>query len=202
MTRAAQREATRDRIVAAAVEVFASQGFEAAGTRAIADRAGLTQGLLTYHFPSKDELWRAAAGRIFELVADEVVAPMRALPEEGGPAVGREYLRIYVRFAARHPEVFQFMVDAQTDPDGRCEWLVEHHLRPQYQHFAAAMARFDPTLSTDDLPHVFYTMVGAGSLVFGLGEEARRLCGLDVTDPDTVEAHADLVARLLLPEPG
>ena len=31
-------------------------------------RAGVNQGLITYHFRSKDELWRAAADRIFSLL--------------------------------------------------------------------------------------------------------------------------------------
>lgn len=38
----------------------------------LASRAGTNQGLITYHFRSKDELWRAAADRIFGIFA---VAP-------------------------------------------------------------------------------------------------------------------------------
>ena len=62
-TRAPRGEA-RERIVTAAVEAFAEKGFEAASTRDIAQRAGTDQGLVTYHFPSKDQLWRAAADRL------------------------------------------------------------------------------------------------------------------------------------------
>ncbi len=199
MTRATQREETRDRIVGAAVDVFSTQGFEASGTRTIAERAGITQGLLTYHFPSKDLLWRAAAQRLFDLVEVEVVGPMAALRPGSDVEAGREYIRIYVRFVARHPELFQFMVDAQTDPDGRCAWLVETHLRPLYRDFETSMARFNPKLRPADIPHVFYSMVGAASLLFGLGEEARQLCGLDTRRSETIEAHADQVAHLLLP---
>jgi AcrR family transcriptional regulator len=40
----------RERILAAALEVFAEQGFDGARTRDIAERAGANLGLLTYYF--------------------------------------------------------------------------------------------------------------------------------------------------------
>ena len=46
-TRAEQREQTRLRIVGAAVEAFAEHGFDGSGTRDIAGRAGVTQGLVS-----------------------------------------------------------------------------------------------------------------------------------------------------------
>src|ERR1700742_717256 len=52
---------TRAAILNAAVTEFAERGFEAASIRAIADRLGLQHPLITYHYRSKDILWRAAA---------------------------------------------------------------------------------------------------------------------------------------------
>ena len=57
---------TRDRILAAAADLFAERSFDGATTREIAARAGVTQPLLNYHFRSKDELWRAAVDSLFE----------------------------------------------------------------------------------------------------------------------------------------
>ena len=45
----ARGKATRERIVTAALTVFSEKGFEAASTRAIAQKAKADQGLLTYH---------------------------------------------------------------------------------------------------------------------------------------------------------
>ena len=97
-----QREATRERIVEAAVHAFAERGFRAASTRDIARRAGTNQGLITYHFRSKDELWRAAADRIFGILETRLLGRLAAL--EGGDARewAREAVREYVRFAAAH----------------------------------------------------------------------------------------------------
>jgi hypothetical protein len=47
--------------------------------------------------------------------------------------------------------------------------------------------------------HAYYVMAGAGSLIFAVAPECRRLTGLDPETPEAVEAHADFVARLLVP---
>src|SRR5258705_6888178 len=72
--RAEQQRAldTRERIVVAALEAFAERGFEGARTRDIAARAKVNQGLITYHFSSKPDLWKAAVDHIFAIVAESL----------------------------------------------------------------------------------------------------------------------------------
>ena len=48
--------ATRDRIVAAALEVFVEKGYSGARVQDIAERAGLTAGALYVHFPNRGRL--------------------------------------------------------------------------------------------------------------------------------------------------
>src|SRR5256885_10861480 len=62
---------TRASILNAAIAEFAERGFEAASIRAIADRLGLQHPLITYHYRSKDILWRAAAGHAFAQIRTE-----------------------------------------------------------------------------------------------------------------------------------
>src|ERR1700733_4786901 len=56
---------TRASILNAAIAEFAERGFEGASIRAIADRLGLPHPLITYHYRTKDILWRAAAEHAF-----------------------------------------------------------------------------------------------------------------------------------------
>src|ERR1700753_2535669 len=62
---------TRTAILDAAIAEFAERGFEAASIRAIADRLGLQHPLITYHYRSKDILWRAAAEHAFAQIRTE-----------------------------------------------------------------------------------------------------------------------------------
>jgi AcrR family transcriptional regulator len=54
-----EQDSGRQRLLEAAEDLFASKGFAATTTREISDRAGLSRGLLYYHFPSKEALFQA-----------------------------------------------------------------------------------------------------------------------------------------------
>jgi AcrR family transcriptional regulator len=197
VTRAEQREQTRERIVDAAVAVFADQGYAASSTRDIAARAGVTQGLVTYHFASKGDLWRAAADRIFGQFG-EVPQPSEA-PPAGTPGAGaRDAIAAYVRFAAQHPELFRFMVDAGRRDDEHMRWLVETHLVPRFATVAGLARAAFPGSGPELAPHVYYALAGAASLIFAVAPECRALAGVDPLAAAEIERHADLVARLFL----
>ncbi|CDK00224.1 Transcriptional regulator [Microbacterium sp. C448] len=69
-----RREATRQRLLDAAAQVFAEVGLDAATVEAVCERAGYTRGAFYSNFDSKEELFLELAGR----VARERVAAVRA----------------------------------------------------------------------------------------------------------------------------
>jgi TetR/AcrR family transcriptional regulator len=191
-----QREETRDRIVAAAVECFAERGFRAASTREIASRAGTNQGLITYHFRSKDELWKAAADQLFGGLREQMAERLSGALEMPDPRERtRAAIREFVRFAGEHPELFRFMLEAGKSDDERMGWLVDTHLRPAYE----ANPQFGLGVAPELRPHIQYILVGAASVIFAVAPECRRLTGLDPRKRDAIERHADVVAQLLVP---
>ena len=187
--RAEQREQTRSRIVEAAIEAFAEHGFDGAATRDIASRADTSQGLVSYHFETKADLWRAAADHLFHELTESL-----ELDDEGpDPETAREAIRAFVRLNARRPELFHFLVDAGRHDDDRMRYLVDNHLPRRFTNVAA--------LAADDLDpaHVYYALAGAASLIFGVAPECRRLAGVDANADAVVERHADYVADLFVP---
>lgn len=65
-------DATRDRLLAAAIDVFGRYGFDAATTRALADAAGVNLQAIGYYFGGKEGLYLAAADHIAQSVASHV----------------------------------------------------------------------------------------------------------------------------------
>ena len=79
--------------------------------------------------------------------------------------------------------------------NARVQWLVDTHLKPIYAGIPALGPGADDPLKT----HAYYALAGAGSLLFAVAPECRRLTGLDPSGREAVETHADFVARLLVP---
>src|SRR3954463_11131096 len=69
----ARKAATRERIVAAALEQVAEGGYASASVQAVAGRAGLAVGTIYRHFPSKAELFAEVFRRASQRELDGLV---------------------------------------------------------------------------------------------------------------------------------
>jgi len=56
----------RERILAAALELFASKGYDATGVQEIVARAGVTKGALYHHFAAKEDILFEIYGSVFQ----------------------------------------------------------------------------------------------------------------------------------------
>lgn len=195
-------EVVRDRLVNAALAEFAAHGFEGASTRRIAEAADAHQSQIKYHFDSKDELWR----RCLELLLAELDAAIAAQPgaDSDEPRAAMEAgIRGLVRFAATWPELSRIMMHEATSPSDRLTWLVETHVADRRRVLDAGWARLVEagTAAPVDVDLLYHTVIGAASLLYANAPEAE-LMGVEPTDPDVVERHADaLVALFLRPTP-
>src|SRR5262245_42495318 len=123
---------TRDKLVEAALAVFASHGFEGATTREIARRAGVALAALPYHFTTKEALWQAAADRVFGRLTESFARRLAGLEGVAAPTRLRLLLRDFVRFQAQNPEFHRFMLREGMTETPRLAWLVAKHVRPLY----------------------------------------------------------------------
>jgi AcrR family transcriptional regulator len=65
-TKPKKREVTRERVILAAIDCIYRDGFHAAHTNRIAEEAGVSWGVLQYHFGDKDGLLQAVIDYIFD----------------------------------------------------------------------------------------------------------------------------------------
>jgi AcrR family transcriptional regulator len=193
----------RERILAAALEIFAERGFDGARTREIAERAGANLGLLTYYFGGKEPLWRAAVSHAFEELTREVGAVIaQARSEAGGDERTQleQLLRGFVRFLARRPEFMRLMNDESRREGPRMRWLADHHVKPLAGAIERVVERAQARGLVPAIPRVslHYIVLGAAGLLFSQAPECRYVTGIDPTDEAVAEAHADALVRLLL----
>lgn len=92
-----RQEITRQKLLAAAAEVFAEKGFNGATTRDIASCAGVNIASLHYHFRDKQGLYLALFGQFI----DATLALHPLPPELFGPEPAERRLAIFVETALR-----------------------------------------------------------------------------------------------------
>ncbi|MGW0003896.1 TetR/AcrR family transcriptional regulator [Nocardia grenadensis] len=94
---------TRERIHAAALELFTARGIQETSLRQIAEKLGLTKPALYYHFSSREELLRSLVQPLF----DDVEATITADEDRAGngPVDAREILGRYFDVSYRHRAV-------------------------------------------------------------------------------------------------
>lgn len=188
----------RDRILQAALEEFASKGFEGTTTAAVARSAGVTQPLVHYHFESKDELWRMALGRVIEHLATNFGGVRNELSDLSAVDQLKVIVRRLVYFSASHPELGRILAYEGATGGERLDWLLEQQAVAQAQILGELIQASIDSGQMKPLPaaHVA-TCVGAMSAyLFVVRATMRDLYGIDVEDPRVVECHADTVVEL------
>lgn len=190
---------TRERLLEAAIDAFASTGYDASATRQIESAAGVKRGLIRYHFGTKDALWRAAASWLFR---DGVLAVAETEKATAGLAPVRRletFVRSFVLFSAARPQIHRLMIREAMVADSRLEWLVKKHVRPWYEHLEKLYAEAVAAGFESDVPfvHFYYTVTGAAALLFAMAPEARELSGIEPTSRRIAQRHADAVVASL-----
>lgn len=192
---------TQQKLLDAAIEAFSENGFKGTSTRDIAERAGVHHPLITYHFKNKDQLWRAAADRVFSEFNESVDMALQRSDARDARARFVTMIRAYVRFAHSQPALHKVLVQEASYANPRLDWLIENHLRPFFEanveHLKSLQA--DGIAPSGD-PALLYHMIRitAGGLL-ALALEMRGTSGLDITSEESLEELADMIVRVFLP---
>ncbi|GHG39704.1 MULTISPECIES: TetR/AcrR family transcriptional regulator [Amycolatopsis] len=188
---AANRPDARQAVLEAAGELFTGAGYAATTTRAIAERAGLRQASLYYHFPAKEDI---LAALLAETVRPSLALAARLVAGDAPAAVrlwALAYADIGLLGGARHNLGALYLLPEVGSPNLARFRIERAELKAAYGRLVAASGVEPPAVGirTD--------------LVFGLVES---IAVIRRDDPALdVEAHvregADGVVRLVGTEP-
>lgn len=176
----------RERLLAAALELFNTRGYAATTVREIVEAAGVTKPVLYYHFQNKEGIYLHLMQRGFEDF-EETVRSSLARP---GSAVDR--LRAFCtecyRLFERHEAAVRLMYAIYYGPpQGAPHFDFEEH----HRHFEAAIRQIvqdgiaEGSFRDGDVEAMTWTLVGAFNIVLEL-----KLC-------PPRELPADLLDRVL-----
>ena len=132
----------REKILDAATKLFASQGYAETDTQQLADKLGVGKGTLYRYFPSKRELFLAAADRGMRRLC-EFIDNSVATIDDAAERIA-QVVRSYLQFFADHPELCELLIHERAlFKERKTPTYIEHReahrdrLRLVYQNYIA-----------------------------------------------------------------
>ena len=195
-----EKKQAKDRILDAAVILFARLGFEGASFSEITALSGAKRSLILYHYGSKEELWRLAVesvSRRFDAEMRQRLAADAAAPDE---ARLRDAMTAYIDTLVAVPEFGQILLREGSSPGPRLDWISQHFAPPVTLTIrfkdAALNHRVRRTILRDVMTATFVAMVVLGPLLEASLAAATRQRNAGV-HPLTPEKRDEVIALMM-----
>src|SRR5262245_24383264 len=104
--------ARREDILQTATELFAEHGFTDAVTQALADRLGVGKGTIYRHFPSKRDLFLAAADRAMRKMQEQICAAIAGIDDK--LVLIERAIATFLQFFAEHPSFVELLIQERA----------------------------------------------------------------------------------------
>jgi AcrR family transcriptional regulator len=192
---------TQEKLLDAALQAFSENGFKGTSTRDIADRAGVHHPLITYHFRNKEELWRAAADKVFRRFTAALSQVLELNADKCAKTRMAALIRAYVHYAAEHPALHKVIVQESSFSSSRLDWLTDTHLRPLFTVAVQYIGELQELgVAPKGDPALLFNMirVSSGGLL-ALSQEIKGTSNVDLEAPGAVDALADMIVQIFLP---
>lgn len=179
---------TEARIRTAAVELFGSQGFAHTTVRQIAERAGVSAGLVMHHFGSKDRLRTACDDWAMEALMQE-----KSFLSPGALPAMEDYL-------AQHPEyrpLLAYLVAGLRAGGPTADRIWERLLHTSTELVDQAEQAGVMRLPADRQAAIAYLVASSCGMLLMADQFARSLGGTSLTDPQIVARYSLATTELL-----
>jgi AcrR family transcriptional regulator len=209
-TAAADGSPQRQRLLSAALELFAERGVEATSLRMVAGRAGASLGALSHYYPSKAALVSAAHGYVLERMrrtladasGDSSVA--RAEGVTGAALLALRRRDAYYDMLREEPAIAGYLRREWLSP--RAEFVLQELAMDEEERQAFLQRDFPRPPRDPDVSLLLHRLVGMIPLLFAPVIETAL--GIDVMSPDGIRRWHAAELELLLgtadadPEPA
>jgi AcrR family transcriptional regulator len=118
-------EKTKQTVLKAALKIFAQEGFANAKLRDIAALAGTTHSLITHHFGSKDDLWKAVVDYGLDLQEIKILKIIKSRGSDDPVELFKDFIRSFVSTISKNPELSKIMLHDNSRTSPHLEYLIE-----------------------------------------------------------------------------
>ncbi len=192
-------EMPAERLIQAAVTLFAQHGFDAISTGAIASAAGLTQSMVHYHFGTKEKLWKAAVEHIMHVRGGKFSLNMEDLRDVDPLARLKIMVRRFISANAAEPDLTRILIHEGMNDSPRLKWIAKRYMIGGYKAFRDAIEAAVGSGAVRRLPvrDVTNIIVGACVLTFTISRLLKEVYGEAPTSAETVSSYSDTLLEVL-----
>lgn len=189
-----------DTILDAAEQVFAS-GYAGASMREIAERAGVAQALIHYHFETKEKLFEAVVARRGGQINNTRALMLDALFLKDRPPHLEDIIEALFRptIAAGHAGDNSFsriLVSSANSADPRDQALVEQYYDPIALKFIDALMAISPDLTRKNAVWAYMFAIGVGMTMMATTGRPQRLSDGECDDSN-IEAMLERIVPFI-----
>jgi AcrR family transcriptional regulator len=194
---------SRERILEEAERVFGAYGFDGASMRQVAEAAEVPLALVSYHFGSKEGLYRAVFDRRVPTVVEQRLAGLAIAMSE--PDLDRRlelvvkalvFPMLHLRARDRDPSFGRVLAHETMDPSSEQRGFIRDMFDPIARAVVKALASALPRRSKQEIWWAYEFMLGAMVYVMGDAGRIERLSGGLCRPDDEEGAVRHMVAFL------
>jgi AcrR family transcriptional regulator len=189
----------RARIMQAALNEFATYGFDGASVRSIAKDAHVSISLLIYHFKSKDFLWREVINDVFGHVAKAVFLDESAFEFATASEKLRAIVDRTVHLFSEYPALHRLMTLEGHQLSDRLIWVCDTYVK----RLANAMSTLilqgqkEGKVIEGDPARIRLAITAMAAVPFSVSAEYQYLTKKSPFTPMEIQATIDLIDHLV-----
>jgi AcrR family transcriptional regulator len=184
------------RILLAALAAFAQRGFQAATTREISERAGMSPAAIYVHYKAKSDLLYEISRIGHQSVLDEVEGALRDAPADPEERV-RRFVAAFAKWHADHHVVARVIqYELKSLPRAQLRRIAE--VRKRFEELLGAELAAGVAAGAFDIVDVDATTLAILSLGIDLARWYHPSADHKTSD-EVGRLYAELVARMVLP---
>jgi AcrR family transcriptional regulator len=186
-----------DQVLSAALHAFATHGYQGVSVRTLNRELGVSHNLLHQRFGSKLGIWYAAVEWGFGRLTEELGQAL------SGAIDPREQLRLFIRtfveFSARHPDVQRLVIQEGGNPSERLTHLLDRYVRPTVAALTPTLKRLARSGGVRPVPpEVVYNLITSAGTNYSSDALTRELFGAGALAPESIPRYAEAVATVIL----
>jgi AcrR family transcriptional regulator len=187
-----------DEQLAAALHAFAIHGYQGVSVRTLNRELGVSHNLLHQRYGSKEAIWYAAVDWGFGLLTSQLAEHTHS--HEDPATQLRAFVREFVAFSARHPDLLRVVHQEGSAPSPRLSYLLDTYVRPIITALAPTYVTMVESGHTRPIPPeaFYYLVTSGGGAKYALDSMTRELFGTTILEPEQIDDYADAVADLIV----